>query len=474
MVIRRRRSLIELQRGPPSTRYFNAVAKKIPIIDWAPLYSIAKLRSDVIAGLTVGLMVVPQSLAYATNIAELPARYGLYSSYIGVIIYMFFGTSKDVTLGPTAIMSKIVEQATGSSSASCSKNGAFTGITNCGANKCCEAVAKAAKLCMFAGVINFLMGFLSLGFLVDFISLPVLYGFTTSASLTIAAGQIHSLIGISGSHANYPHVPEIFSKFPNIFKDTFESIDKDGEFGWKYPDILMSIVCISLTIGLQKLKGKMDKVKNPNALTRLAWFLGAAGNFFTVAIGTVLAKIVESISKDAICSKGHTDSNHTVHGAITRNCLTLTGHIDPGLPSPEIPDFKASDIGDLISGAILVALIGYLESIAIAKAFARSNGYEVDASQELVAIGASNMASSFFPVIPCYGEFFENCRELCIECIHTCVWCRYRHRRYCSSFGHDIFDGLHSKSRTWGHRHCVRTEDVQLQDCIENVESQQN
>lgn len=418
MVIRRRRSTHELRTGPPSARYFDAVAKKLPILDWAPLYSQAKFQSDVIAGLTVGLMVVPQSLAYATNIAELPARYGLYSSYVGVIVYMFFGTSKDVTLGPTAIMSKIVSEATGSGKlakemmCSTGKNGVFpNGIGSCGTNQCCDSVAKATKLCIIAGIINMLMGFLNLGFLVDFISLPVLYGFTTSASLTIAAGQVHSLIGISGSHSAYktpsgePITSIPFSKFMNIFKDTFESLPKTGDLGgWKWPDIILAIICISTTLLLQRVKKKMDQKKKLSLMGRFVWFLGAAGNFFTVALGTIIAYAWNEIAKDDICSKGHKHDSHTV-GVIEKNCLTLTGHIDAGLPDAIAPSISGGDIGSLMSGAILVALIGYLESIAIAKAFARSNGYEVASSQELVAIGASNIVSGFFQSYPVTGSF---------------------------------------------------------------------
>jgi sodium-independent sulfate anion transporter 11 len=142
----------------------------------------------------------------------------------------------------------------------------------------------------------------------------------------------------------------------------------------------------------------MDKKEKLNSAGRFIWFLGAAGNFFTVALGTVIAYAWNEIAHDEICSKGH---NHTIN----KNCLTLTGHIDAGLPDAIAPSISGGDFSSLLSGAILVALIGYLESIAIAKAFARSNGYEVASSQELVAIGASNIVSGFFQSYPVTGSF---------------------------------------------------------------------
>ena len=281
--------------------------------------------------------------------------------------------------------------------------GDFSSTGDCSALEhpaCCEAVVKAAELCILGGVLQFLLGALQLGFIVDFVSIPVLYGFTTAAALTIGAGQIHSLIGIRGSAGIKP----VWSKFSNILYDTPASLYIDGHFGWRWPDMVMAIICVLSAVGLKKLKGRMERRDARTMGQNILWFLGAAGNFFTVALGTIVAGIWEAVSPETICSHGHKLGNVTV-GAVAQNCLTLTGHITAGIPAPVVPAFKDGVDGGLVSGAILVALIGYLESIAIAKSFARTNGYEVVPSQELIAIGVGNVASSFFHSFPITGSF---------------------------------------------------------------------
>ncbi|EDO48274.1 predicted protein, partial [Nematostella vectensis] len=148
----------------------------LPITKWLPHYSFNNLQCDMIGGLTVGLMVIPQGLAYAT-IAGLPTVYGLYSAFMGCFIYCIFGTSKDVSLGPTAIMSLIVNQ-------------------YCHYSEEDEDTRFAIALAFFSGLIQFAMGFFRFGFLVRFISVPVISGFTSAAAITIAAGQLKSILGL--------------------------------------------------------------------------------------------------------------------------------------------------------------------------------------------------------------------------------------------------------------------------------------
>uniref|UniRef100_A0A0K8WLN2 Sodium-independent sulfate anion transporter n=1 Tax=Bactrocera latifrons TaxID=174628 RepID=A0A0K8WLN2_BACLA len=149
-----------------------ATAKKFfPIITWLPKYELNFLIPDFVAGLTVGLTAIPQAIVYGT-IAGLTPQYGLYSAFMGCFVYIFFGTCKDVTIGPTAIMSVMVQAHT-------------------------HNADYAILACFFTGVITLLMGVLNLGVLVQFISIPVTTGFTMAAAITIASGQINNLFGIS-------------------------------------------------------------------------------------------------------------------------------------------------------------------------------------------------------------------------------------------------------------------------------------
>ena len=145
-----------------------------------PEYDLSSAISDLIAGLTVGLTVIPQGIAYAV-VAGLPPQYGLYSAFVGCFVYCVFGSCKDITIGPTAIMALMTSMH--------AKHGP----------------EYAVLLSFLSGLIIFLCGLLQLGFLIDFISVPVIAGFTSAAALTIASGQWKSLLGLQVEHRSHTH-----------------------------------------------------------------------------------------------------------------------------------------------------------------------------------------------------------------------------------------------------------------------------
>ncbi len=147
--------------------------KRVPILDWMPKYDRSKAVSDLIAGITVGLTVIPQGIAYAL-VAELPPEYGLYSAFMGCFMYAIFGSCKDVTVGPTAIMSLMTAE-----------YAAQHGNPD-----------YAVLAAFLAGIVIFVLGALRLGFVIDFISVPVTAGFTSAAAISIAAGQVDELLGL--------------------------------------------------------------------------------------------------------------------------------------------------------------------------------------------------------------------------------------------------------------------------------------
>nr|XP_044600230.1 sodium-independent sulfate anion transporter isoform X3 [Equus asinus] len=197
-----------------------AVQRRLPILAWLPDYSMQWLKMDFIAGLSVGLTVIPQALAYA-EVAGLPPQYGLYSAFMGCFVYFFLGTSKDVTLGPTAIMSLLV---------SC-----YT----------FHEPAYAVLLAFLSGCIQLAMGFLRLGFLLDFISCPVIKGFTSAAAVTIGFGQIKSLLGLQ-------NIPRQF--FLQVYH-TFRNI---GET--RVGDAVLGLVCMVLLLVLKLMRDHVPPV----------------------------------------------------------------------------------------------------------------------------------------------------------------------------------------------------------------------
>ena len=270
------------------------VAKKcllthVPISSWLPKYTFTSLLRDVIAGLTVGLMVVPQGLAYAT-IAGLPVQYGLYSAYLGCFVYCVLGGSKDITLGPTAIMSLMVARYAHG----------------------CPALAVAVTL--FCGIIQFTLGLLQLGFIVRFISLPVISGFVSAAAITIGFGQVKNLLGLKN----------IKRAFYLCVYETFENILKT-----KLWDLVLGLVCIVLLAILKKLNRiKWHEDKDDTTLQRVCrkflWVVSTGRNALVVILAAAVAK--------AVVSAGGKD------------VFSLTDAVEPGIPDFKVGVYKLYSI----------------------------------------------------------------------------------------------------------------------------------
>jgi len=389
--------------GTKLRRYLRS---KVPFLPWVRNYNLKCLQGDIIAGLTVGLMVVPQGLAYA-HLAELPPNFGLYSSFVGVLVYILTGTCKDITLGPTAIMSQIVAEVA-------------MGNTR-----------HAICLSMISGIFQILMGLFFLGFLVWVISSPVLYGFTTAAAITIGCSQLSKLLGIKGVRRQF---------WRNLY-DTFSKIKQA-----KWPDATLGIICLIVLFSLRYLqkwveaknsKERYDPQQAPwkKYVFKTLWFLGLSRNIIVVIIATVISINIGTQDSSPLTMVGHitgglpapridqfmnlfNDSDaqcHTTPENLRWTCITdenSTQHeciVEKGCcwdPEGETKCFsKGFDIGQMISGSVLVASIGYLEHIAIGQSFAVKGGYQIDNSQELLAIGFANIAGSFFSAYPVTGSF---------------------------------------------------------------------
>lgn len=309
----------------------------VPILDWLPNYKKDWLKGDIGAGLTVGVMLIPQGMAYAT-IAGLPAVYGLYASIIPILIYAIFGTSRQLAVGPVAMVSLLVATAIAS----------FEGISTT------DYIAYAILLALLVGVIQFLLGVFRLGFLVNFLSHPVISGFTSAAALIIGLSQLKHLLGIDITRSH--HINEII----------VGAFSKVSEINWIAFGI--GLVGILIIVGVKKINKSL-----PSQL-------------FAVIFGILAV---------------------TLFGLGTgENTVKIVKDIPASLPNFEIPLLDLNIIQLLIPMALTIALVSFMESIAVAKAIqAKHRDYKVIPNQELISLGLANIFGSFFQSFATTGGF---------------------------------------------------------------------
>lgn len=293
------------------------------------------LSGDLSAGLTVGVMLIPQGMAYAM-IAGLPPVYGLYASTIPLILYALLGTSRQLAVGPVAMVSLL----TAAGVATMAEPGSDTYI------------ALAIALALMVGGIQFLLGAFRLGFLVNFLSHPVVSGFTSAAALIIGFSQLKHLMGIPLPKGAHVH---------EILTAAIQEIDQIH-----LPTFLLGTGGIVVIL----LARRIDK-RIPAPL--LAVVLG------------ILAVSVLNLEQSGV---------------------RIVGDIPMGLPSFAIPALSGSVIQSLLATALAISLVSFMESIAVAKAIqSRHRVDELDPNQELIALGAANIGGAFFQSYPVTGGF---------------------------------------------------------------------
>ncbi|WP_396635428.1 SulP family inorganic anion transporter [Maribacter sp. R77961] len=307
----------------------------LPIFSWIATYKKTNFLKDLIAGLTVGIVLVPQGMAYAM-IAGLPPVYGLYASLFPVITYAFLGTSRKIAVGPVAMDSLLVAAGLGTL--------AISGVEN--------YIAMVVVLALMVGAIQFLLGLFRMGFLVNFLSKPVINGFTSAAAVIIILSQLKHLLGaeISGS-----------SRFHELLQNAIQKVGDTNPY-----DLGIGLLGIVLIILFKKWNKNIP-------IILIIVLLGILGVYLW---------------------------DLKLYG------VELVGEIPQGLPSFVLPDLKLEDVKRLWPIALALALVGYLEAISIGKALEEKGGEEtIVANQELIALGASNMVGSLFQAYPVTASF---------------------------------------------------------------------
>ncbi|XP_014476138.1 PREDICTED: sodium-independent sulfate anion transporter-like isoform X4 [Dinoponera quadriceps] len=262
MSVAAKASEVEECSRPTKRKCPSAMAKHMPILGWLPQYSRMKAMSDLIAGITLGLTMIPQSIAYAA-LAGLTAQYGLYSCFVGGFLYIVFGTIKEVSIGPSSLMALITLQYTRD-----------------------MPIEFVVLLCFLAGCVELLMGVLNLGFLVDFISIPVTSGFISATSMIIIIAQLQGLLGLK-----YRSV--------NIIDNLYKLCKNIGNI--RLPDLALGICSILFLLLFKKLKdidcpcgGDKRSTSKNSVMKKILWYFSIGRNALIVCITTVIAYRLET------------------------------------------------------------------------------------------------------------------------------------------------------------------------------------
>lgn len=313
----------------------NFIYKIFPILNALKGYSGKFFLSDLVAGLTVATILIPQGMAYAL-LAGVPPIYGLYAGIVPLLIYSLFGTSRQMSIGPVAVSSLLV----------------LSGVSVLATPESPEFISLAITAALMIGVLQIILSFLKLGFLANFISRPVITGFTSAAAIIILGSQLKDALGIT--------MPR-FETVAEYFIYTFQHLQ---ESNW-----ITELLCfggIAVMVLLKKIHRSI-----PGAL-------------IIVIIGTIITYVFK----------------------LERNGIELVREIPQGLPKFIVPNLDLNKMQALLPTVLTVTIINIVETISIAKVLeAKHRNYSINANQELFAIGIAKVISSFFQSIPTSASF---------------------------------------------------------------------
>lgn len=306
----------------------------IPIVQTLRSYQRADLRPDLAAGLTTAVMLIPQAMAYAM-LAGLPAIVGLYASVVPLALYALFGSSRELAVGPVAMISLLVASGVGA-------------IAPVGSD---QFVALSVVLAGMVGILQLTMGIFRAGFLVNFLSHPVISGFTSAAALIIGLSQLKHLLGVNIPRSHHVHqvLGNAISELGNV----------------NLPTLVIGVASVFVLLLLKRIQPLFPRA--------LAVVVGGS-------IGVWALDLAE---------RG----------------VAIVGDVPAGFPTPRLPDWNIATLTELFPIALTIALVGFMESISVAKAFARRAKYDVDADQELVGLGIANLGGALFGGYPVTGGF---------------------------------------------------------------------
>jgi MFS superfamily sulfate permease-like transporter len=452
------------------------LTRVLPFLGWFKGYDLAKLRMDAVAGLTVALVLVPQSMAYA-QLAGLPAHYGLYAAFLPPMLAAMFGSSHQLATGPVAVVSLMT-------------SASLAPLATAGSE---AYVAYAILLALIVGAFQMALGVLRLGLVVNFLSHPVVNGFTNAAAIIIATSQLSKMFGVNVDEAEHHYetirrvieAALVFTHWPSLIMGTlaFALMFLLKRLNPRIPYVLAAVavsILASWAMGFQHdVKAPLSAVKSERAAELVGRFNQAVRHgdehgaervavnkaqleavktygerslealklehqaaFINMQIEedkrearharrelrNLLLTAVEGSGDTRYFEQGQAPTGEPSDGRTWRlavgnsplkiEALTLTGggavvgSIPPGLPTVALPTFDLTVLGQLFPYAAIISLLGFMEAISIAKAMAAKTGQRLDPNQELIGQGLANLLGSMSKAYPASGSFSRSAVNL--------------------------------------------------------------
>ena len=317
---------------------------------WLKTYQSQFIAGDVTAGLIVTVMLIPQSLAYAM-LAGLPPEIGLYASLLPMVAYALFGSSMTLAVGPVAVSSLMTASA----------------LMPLASQGSAEYISLSILLALLSGLMLLVAGFLRLGFLAWFLSHPVISGFISGSAVLIAIGQLKYLLGLQFSSSG------VLSSLNNLAQHLHETNTTTA---------LLGLSAVLFLLFARKYLGPLLKqlgisAKSADLVTKLA----------------PMAVVIVSTALVAIYGLDQTDK------------VSIVGRVPGGLPSIALPSIQWDQINMLLLPALLISLVGFVESVSVGQSLALKRGQRINPNSELVGIGAANVASAISGGFPVTGGF---------------------------------------------------------------------
>jgi SulP family sulfate permease len=324
-------------------------ARRLPILEWGRNYDRSTLTSDLVAAVIVTIMLIPQSLAYAM-LAGLPPEVGLYASILPIVVYALLGTSRTLAVGPVAVISLMTLTAAG----------------NIAAPGTPAFIAAALVLALLSGLMLLTMGLLRLGFLANLLSHPVVSGFITASGLIIATSQLKSILGVPASGET---MPELIGSLAMHVSQTNAATLVIG--------LGATAFLFWVRRGLKPLLMQFGMAPRPADL------VAKAGPIAAVILSTIAVILLD----------------------LEAAGVKVVGRIPQSLPPLTIPVFDADLWQRLVVPALLLSVIGFVESVSVAQTLAAKRRQRIDPDQELIGLGSANVAAAFSGGYPVTGGF---------------------------------------------------------------------